>query len=107
MTAAELKALISAVPFGPILIERVDVERFAQLLEREEAKADIAWVHDDDYMDDPTDHNAIVDGQVVGWAYRNTDGDWYYCVKDTGRNGTASTEAEARAAVEAAVRAGR
>lgn len=86
-----------------------NADRFAELLAAEEAKAGtITWERDSDYPSDPTDYNAIQHGEVVGWVWKTPLGGWLGNTQLSGGGGSHySTEAEARAAVEAAVRAGR
>jgi len=86
-------------------------EQIRGLLEQEEAKTSITWVRDLK-SPNPTDHDAVVNGEVKGWTWKNHDDSWFgntYALGfgDDGDGARFPTEAAARAAVEAAVRAGK
>lgn len=133
MTAADLRALIQAaspmpwdasecgdvwsagrqvcdyVPNEPdaalIVALRNHAERFAELLEREEAKNEPKREWTSCRPCDGWDYR--VDGVYAGQVWPSSSGEWWWCLRDNLDNGIEPTQLLARAAVEAAVRAGR
>lgn len=80
-------------------------ERFAELLAAEEAKAEPKREWTSCRPCDGWDYR--VDGVYAGQVWPSSSGEWWWCLRDNLDNGIEPTQLLARAAVEAAVRAGR
>lgn len=80
-------------------------ERFAELLAAEEAKAESRREWTSCRPCDGWDYR--VDGVYAGQVWPSSSGEWWWCLRDNLDNGIEPTQLLARAAVEAAVRAGR
>lgn len=88
-----------------IVALRNNAERFAELLAAEEAKAEPKREWTSCRPCDGWDYR--VDGVYAGQVWPSSSGEWWWCLRDNLDNGIEPTQLLARAAVEAAVRAGR